>query len=103
VAKSRSRWSRPKPRGFSSPNQETRICGGLTSGRQSHSPLPRHIASPSESWISSRQSSETRRSFSPNWYMLVSGAMPSRSTGRRGNRCAVTSITVAPPGATPKR
>ena len=40
--------------------------GGLLSGRQIHSPLPVQIASPSESWISGRQSLAMRRSFSPH-------------------------------------
>ena len=61
---------------------------GLVSGRQTHSPLPRHIESPSESWISSRHSSLPRRSFSPNQNMLVIGAMPSRSIGLRGKSWA---------------
>ena len=68
---------------------ETWSCGGLVSGRQTHSPLPRHIERPSESWISSRHSSVPRCSFSPNQNMLVMGAMPSRSIGLRGNSWAV--------------
>ena len=73
---------------------ETCSARGLVSGRQTHSPLPRHIESPSESWISSRHSSVPRRSFSPNQNMLVMGAMPRRSIGLRGKSWAVTSIVV---------
>ena len=76
---------------------------GLVSGRQTHSPLPRHIESPSESWISSRHSSLPRRSFSANQNMLVIGAMPRRSIGWRGNSRALTSMVVTPPGEMPKR
>ena len=62
----------------------TRTPVGFNTGRQSHSPLPLKIDKPSESWISGRQSFAMRRSFSPHWNMLVSGATPRRSTDLRG-------------------
>ena len=83
---------------------ETCSVGGLVSGRQTHSPLPRHIDSPSESWISSRHSSRPRRSFSPNQNMLVMrcDAQPLRSACA-GTAAPVTSMVVTPPGEMPKR
>ncbi len=71
--------------------------GGLISGRQMCSPLPVHIASPSLSWISGRQSVANLLSLAPYQNMLVSGAIPRRATSVRANSSAVTSIT-APRG-----
>ena len=56
------------------------MCGGLLSGRQSRSPLPVHIARPSESWTSGRQSIAVSFLVSENQYIEVSGAMPKRET-----------------------
>ncbi|MNT83068.1 hypothetical protein D3C72_2228840 [compost metagenome] len=55
-------------------------CLGFCSGRQSHSPSPVAIISPSESWTSGRKSS-LRGWFSPKKNMLVKGAMPSVAMG----------------------
>src|SRR3546814_5943769 len=52
----RSRCSGPKPFGALSLNAEAIVRGGLLSGRQMRSPSPFHIARPSESWTSGRQS-----------------------------------------------
>ena len=54
------------------------IRGGLLSGRQMRSPVPVHMARPSESWISGRQSMAVVFDFSEYQYMEVSGAMPRR-------------------------
>ena len=56
------------------------MCAGLLSGRQMCSPLPVHIARPSESWTSGRQSMPARFTVSEYQYIVVSGARPSRST-----------------------
>ena len=47
------------------------------------SPLPVHMARPSESWISGRQSMAVFLDFSEYQYIDVSGAMPSRLTSWR--------------------
>ena len=75
-----------------------RSDAGLFSGRQIHSPAPFHICRPSLSWISVRQSLAMRRSFSPVWNMLVSGAMPRRLTRSRRNTRDSTSTVVSLPG-----
>ena len=54
------------------------ICGGLLSGRQMRSPAPVHIARPSESCTSGRQSIAVAFIVSENQYIEVSGAMPKR-------------------------
>ena len=98
VSNLRSRWRRPKPRGFSSLNQETRRLGGLTSGRQTHSPLPRHIASPSESWISCAPFVGHRGGRSRRTGTCWSAARcRAARTCRRMNSWAVTSMIVTPP------
>ena len=76
---------------------------GLSSGRHSHSPPPVQMDSPSVSWISGRQSHAMRRSFSPYWYMLVHGAMPSRSMALRGYSALSMSISSGSPGVIAKR
>ena len=67
--------------------------GGLLSGRHSRSPLPDHIARPSESWTSGRQSIAVSFLVSENQYIEVSGAMPKRETWARVNIVAWMSIT----------
>ena len=74
---------RPKPRGLLSENAETMIRGGLLSGRQSRSPLPDHISSPSESCTSGRQSMAVSFLVSEYQYIEVKGAMPKRETWAR--------------------
>jgi hypothetical protein len=59
------------------------VRGGLLSGRQIRSPPPVHMASPSESWTSGRQSTAPGFAFSEYQYIEVSGAMPNRLTSRR--------------------
>ena len=54
------------------------IRGGLLSGRQMRSPAPVHIARPSESWTSGRQSIAVGFAVSEYQYIEVSGAMPRR-------------------------
>jgi hypothetical protein len=66
---------------------------GLFSGRQIHSPLPRHIARRSESWICGWMVSHMRRSWVPQLNMLVIGAMPSCSMAVRALMWASISIT----------
>ena len=67
------------------------IRGGLLSGRQMRSPVPLHMASPSELWISGRQST-TAFDFSEYQYMEVSGAMPRRATSWRMKTVLSTSM-----------
>jgi len=67
--------------------------GGLFSGRHSRSPLPDHIAKPSESWTSGRQSIAVSFLVSEYQYIEVSGAMPKRETWARVNRAVWMSIT----------
>ena len=78
------------------------VAQDLISGRQIHSPFPVNRARPSESWISGRQSCATRRSFSPQRNMLVSGATPNTFTFFRANSVAFTWTIVSAPGTTTK-
>ena len=66
---------------------------GLLIGRQMRSPAPVQMASPSESWISGRQSTPCTRSFSLYQNIDVSGATPSRWIALRGCSSHSTSIT----------
>ena len=56
------------------------IRGGSFNGRQSRSPLPDHISSPSESCTSGRQSIAVGFAVSEYQYIEVKGAMPKRET-----------------------
>ena len=67
--------------------------GALLSGRQMRSPLPVQIASPSESWISGRQSAACVRLCSPYQNMLENGAMPRRLMSRRAKSSTSMSMT----------
>ena len=71
------------------------IRGGLLSGRQMRSPLPVHSASPSESWISGRQSTAVAFAFSEYQYIEVRGAMPRRLTSWRMKTLLSMSMTIA--------
>ena len=66
--------------------------GGLLSGRHSRSPLPVHIARPSESCTSGRQSIAVSFFVSEYQYIEVSGAMPKRETCARVNSVDSMSI-----------
>ena len=72
---------------------ETMMRGGLLSGRHRRSPLPDHIARPSKSWTSGRQSIAVSFLVSENQYIEVKGAMPKRVTWARVNIAASISIT----------
>jgi hypothetical protein len=86
---------RPQPFGFSSEKAEVMFRGGLLRGRQMRSPAPVHSASPSESWISGRQSIAVLFAFSEYQYMEVSGAMPRRSMSSRRYSAFSTSMMTA--------
>ncbi len=84
IREPRSRCISPNPFGLVSKKEFVLHDVGLNSGRQMRSPPPVHIASPSLSWISGRQSVAVSGGRpSPYQYMLVSGAMPSRSMSLR--------------------
>jgi len=71
--------------------------GGSLSGRHSRSPAPVHIASPSQSWISGRQSAATCRLVSLYQYIAVRGATPMRAMAPRAKSRASTSVTTVLP------
>ena len=79
--KLRSRCIRPNPSSSRIENDVASVSFGLISGRQSHSPSPVATIRPSESCTSGLKSTRCGW-FSPNWYMLVSGATPSVRDGR---------------------
>ena len=80
------------------------VRGGLLSGRQMRSPVPVHIARPSESCTSGRQSIAVGFAVSEYQYIEVSGAMPKRATSlRRKNRCSISITTACRCGCITKR
>ena len=67
------------------------------------SPLPFHIARPSESCTSGRQSTPAGLVVSEYQYIDVSGTSPSRAMSRRRNSVLSMSITTALPRRIVKR